>query len=161
MYIYASQWIEVPVLKLFISSVQIVIIPVLLGLGVRALLGKKADRLNDVLPSVSTLAIIFIVGVIVAANREAISSTGPKILLLVAIHNAFGLVSGYYTARLAGMDIKRARTVSIEVGMQNSGLAVALSNLHFGAFAALPSAVSSVWHNISGSLLAWWWRKTG
>ena len=161
MYIYASQWIEVPVLKLFISSVQIVIIPVLLGLGVRALLGKKADSLNDVLPSVSTLAIIFIVGVIVAANREAISSTGPKILLLVIIHNVFGLVSGYYTARLAGMDIKRARTVSIEVGMQNSGLAVALSNLHFGAFAALPSAVSSVWHNISGSLLAWWWRKNG
>lgn len=159
MYFYASRWIEVPVLKLFISSVQIVIIPVLLGLGFRAMLKNKAEKLNLILPSVSTVAIIFIVCVIVSANKETISSTGPKILLLVVFLNLFGLAAGYYTARLAGMDIIRARTVSIEVGMQNSGLAVALSNLHFSALAALPPAVSSVWHNISGSLLAWYWRR--
>ncbi len=159
MYVYASQWIEVPVLKLFISSFQIVIIPVLLGLGVRAVLKDSAETLNEILPTVSTVAIIFIVGVIVAANTASISATGPKILLIVVIHNLFGLLAGYYIARLAGLDHIRAKTISIEVGMQNSGLAVALANLHFSALSALPAAVSSVWHNISGSLLAWWWRR--
>ncbi len=159
MYFYASRWIEVPVLKLFISSVQIVIIPVLFGLGVRTLLKERAGSLNEILPTVSTLAIIFIVGVIVAANSAAISATGLKILLIVVIHNLFGLLAGYYIARLSGMDSTRARTVSIEVGMQNSGLAVALANLHFSALAALPAAIASVWHNLSGSVLAWWWRR--
>jgi len=159
MYFYASQWIEVPIVKLFISSVQIVIIPVLLGLGLRALLKEKINTFNEFLPSISTLAIIFIVGVIVAANSAAISTMGPKILFIVVIHNLFGLVAGYYIAKLSGMDNKRARTISIEVGMQNSGLAVALSNLHFSALAALPAAMASMWHNISGSTLAWWWRR--
>lgn len=160
MYFYASQWIEVPVIKLFISSVQIVIIPVLLGLGARAILKDRVNTFNEFLPSISTVAIIFIVGVIVAANSTAISTTGPKILLIVVIHNLFGLVAGYYIAKLFGMDNIRARTISIEVGMQNSGLAVALANLHFSALAALPAAIASVWHNISGSILAWWWRRS-
>ena len=159
MYFYASTWIDVPVLKLFISSIQIVIIPVLLGLGVRAILKQRADSLNEILPSVSTLAIIFIVGVIVAANSSEISETGLKVLLIVVIHNLFGLIAGYYIARFAGMDSIRARTISIEVGMQNSGLAVALANLHFSTLTALPAAIASVWHNLSGSLLAWWWRR--
>ena len=157
MYFYASRWIEVPVLKLFISSVQIVLIPVLLGLGVRALLKEKIYTVNEFLPSISTLAIIFIVGVIVAANTKAISTTGPIIILIVLIHNLFGLLSGYYIAKLSGMDNIRARTISIEVGMQNSGLAVALANMHFSALAALPAAMASMWHNISGSVLAWLW----
>ncbi len=160
MYFYASQWIEVPVIKLFISSVQIVIIPVLLGLGARAILKDRVNTFNEFLPSISTVAIIFIVGVIVAANSTAISTTGPKILLIVVIHNFFGLVAGYYIAKLSGMDNIRAKTISIEVGMQNSGFAVALANLHFSALAALPAAIASVWHNISGSILAWWWRRS-
>ena len=79
--------------------------------------------------------------------------------MIVVIHNLFGLIAGYYIAKLSGMDKIRARTISIEVGMQNSGLAVALANLHFSAFAALPAAMASMWHNISGSVLAWWWRR--
>ena len=75
------------------------------------------------------------------------------------IHDIFGLFSGYYLARLIGMDGTSARAVSIEVGMQNSGLAVALATKHFGALAALPPALFSVWHNLSGSALAWWWRR--
>lgn len=159
MFFYASQWIDVPVLKLFLSSFQIVIIPVIAGLTVRAFLREKAEAFNVILPSVSTVSIIFIVGVIVAANSDSISSTGPKLLLIVILHNLFGLISGYYISRLSGMDTRRAKTISIEVGMQNSGLAVALANLHFSFLAALPAAISSVWHNISGSVLAWWWRR--
>ncbi len=79
--------------------------------------------------------------------------------MAVVLHNTIGLFLGFYIARLFRMDISKARAVSIEVGMQNSGLGVALARTHFGALAALPSAMFSVWHNISGSALAWWWRR--
>ena len=159
MYLFARQWIDVPVIKLFISAIQIVILPVALGLLVRAVLRARINKILDFLPSVSTLAIIFIVGVIVASNTKTISTIGLTVLLAVIIHNLFGLLSGYYLARLVGTDSTAARAISIEVGMQNSGLAVALASTHFGALAALPSALFSVWHNISGSVLAWWWRR--
>ena len=159
MYLYASEWIDVPVYKLFVSSIQIVIFPVLLGLGVRTLMRGRLSSLNEVLPSISAVAIIFIVGVIVASNVSTISTMGFSVLAIVIIHNLFGLMAGFYIARLSGMNYSQAKAVSIEVGMQNSGLAVALANLHFSVLAALPSAIFSVWHNISGSVLAWWWRK--
>ena len=159
MYLYASEWIDVPVYKLFVSSIQIVIFPVLLGLGFRTIMKGSLRSLNEVLPSISAVAIIFIVGVIVASNVSTISTAGIKVLAIVIIHNLFGLMAGFYIARLSGMNYSQAKAVSIEVGMQNSGLAVALANLHFSVLAALPSAIFSVWHNISGSVLAWWWRK--
>lgn len=159
MYIFARQWIDVPVVKLFISAVQIVIFPVALGIMVRAVLKTRINKILNILPSISTVAIIFIVGVIVASNTKTISSLGTTVLLVIILHNLFGLFSGYYLARIIGMDSTGARTISIEVGMQNSGLAVALATKHFGAVAALPPALFSIWHNISGSALAWWWRK--
>lgn len=159
MYLYASEWIDVPVYKLFVSSIQIVIFPVLLGLGFRTIMKGSLRSLNEVLPSISAVAIIFIVGVIVASNVSTISTAGIRVLAIVIIHNLFGLMAGFYIARLSGMNYSQAKAVSIEVGMQNSGLAVALANLHFSVLAALPSAIFSVWHNISGSVLAWWWRK--
>ena len=159
MYIFARQWIEVPVIKLFISAVQIVIVPVAIGLTVSKIFGQRINTVLDFLPSISTLAIIFIVGVIVASNTKTITTIGSTVVLVVILHNLFGLFTGYYAARLVGMDNTRARAISIEVGMQNSGLAVALASKHFGVLAALPSALFSVWHNISGSVLAWWWRR--
>ena len=159
MYVFAKQWIEVPVLKLFISAIEIVIVPVVLGLLVRSTLGARIDKILDFFPSVSTMSIIFIVGVIIASNTKAIATIGLSVVLVVTLHNLFGLFSGYYLARLVGMDSTKARAISIEVGMQNSGLAVALASKHFGVLAALPSALFSVWHNISGSVLAWWWRR--
>jgi len=159
MYVYAGQWIDVPVLKLFKSTVEIILLPVALGIGLRALLRGKIKYILPVLPGVSALAIIFIVGVIVAANVPAIMKIGAIITAVVVIHNALGLAIGYGAARLSGMDAASARAVSIEVGMQNSGLAVALANTYFGALAALPGAIFSIWHNISGSAIAWWWRR--
>ena len=159
MYIFARQWIDVPVYKLFISSLQIVIIPVALGLLARSILRDKLERVLNILPSVSAAAIIFIVAVIVASNTDTIIRTGAAVVLAVVIHNFFGLSSGYYLARIFGMDVRKSRAVAIEVGMQNSGLAVALASKHFGALAALPPALFSIWHNVSGSVLAWWWRR--
>jgi BASS family bile acid:Na+ symporter len=159
MYLFAGQWIRVPALDLFISTVEIIILPVALGAGLRLLIGKKIEYVLPVLPGVSSLSIIFIVGVIVAANAASIAKVGPAVAVIVMLHNAAGLALGYSVARLSGMDARKARAVSIEVGMQNSGLAVALANLHFSALAALPAAIFSVWHNISGSAIAWWWRR--
>ncbi|MFQ5787747.1 MAG: bile acid:sodium symporter family protein, partial [Thermodesulfobacteriota bacterium] len=93
------------------------------------------------------------------ANSESIARVGPRTGLVVIIHNIIGLTLGYLLARLVGMNVYKAKAVSIEVGMQNSGLGVALPKSHFGALAALPAAMFSVWHNISGSALAWWWRR--
>ena len=159
MYIFAGQWIDVPVLDLFLSAIEIIILPVVLGAGLRFILRNQIDYVLPGLPAVSSLSIIFIVGVIVAANAGPIAIVGPEVALIVILHNAAGLSLGYAVALLSGMDSKRARAVSFEVGMQNSGLAVALANLHFSALAALPGAVFSVWHNISGSAVAWWWRR--
>ncbi len=159
-FFYAGQWIDVPILRLFISTVQIILLPIALGLGIRGLFKEKLNTAIEFLPMLSTLAIIFIVGVIVAANSEGIAKVGPRTGLVVIIHNIIGLTLGYLLARLVGMNVYKARAVSIEVGMQNSGLGVALARAHFGALAALPAAIFSVWHNISGSLLAWWWRRS-
>jgi BASS family bile acid:Na+ symporter len=159
-YLFAGQWTAVPVLKLFISTVEIILLPVALGLGIRSLFKEKVETALEVLPMVSSITIIFIVGIIVAANAESIRGVGLRTALAVMLHNIIGLTLGFYVARLFGMEIPKARAVSIEVGMQNSGLGVALARAHFGALAALPSAMFSVWHNVSGSLLAWWWRKS-
>ncbi len=160
MYTYAGEWINVPVLKLFISTVQIILLPVGLGVLLRILIKDKIKYVLPVLPSVSAAAIIFIVAVIVAANSASIASVGLLVAVIAIIHNTFGFLIGYRVARFFGMDVNRARAVSIEIGMQNSGLAVALANTYFGALAALPGAIFSVWMNISGSALAWWWRRS-
>ena len=160
MYTYAGEWINVPVLKLFISTVQIILLPVGLGVLLRILIKDKIKYVLPVLPSVSSAAIIFIVAVIVAANSASIASVGLLVAVIAIIHNTFGFLIGYRVARFFGMDVNRARAVSIEIGMQNSGLAVALANTYFGALAALPGAIFSVWMNISGSALAWWWRRS-
>ncbi len=159
MYVYAGQWIDVPVVKLFMSTVQIILLPVGLGLLLRALIKDKIRYVLPVLPSVSAAAIIFIVAVIVAANAASIATVGLIVTVVAIIHNILGFTIGYGVARFFGIDVVRARAVSIEIGMQNSGLAVALANSFFGALAALPGAIFSVWMNISGSALAWWWRR--
>jgi BASS family bile acid:Na+ symporter len=158
-YLLAGEWIPVPVLGLFISTLKIILLPVVLGVGVRSLFKEKVGTVIEFLPMVSSIAIIFIVGVIVAANADSIGKVGIKTGIVVVLHNLIGLTLGFYLAKLMGMEEAKARAVSIEVGMQNSGLGVALAKTHFGALAALPSAMFSVWHNISGSALAWWWRR--
>ena len=159
MFIYAGEWITVPVVELFLSAIKIVLIPVVVGLLLRTILGDRINKIYPFLPSLSSFSIVFIVGVIVAANAGVIGSLGFSVLLVVIIHNILGLSIGYGISRAFGLDESRSRAISIEVGMQNSGLAVALANNYFGSLSALPAAMFSVWHNLSGSLLALWWRR--
>ncbi len=135
------------------------LVPVSVGIIIRSFIKDKIDSIIEFLPSVSALAIIFIVGVIVAVSKGSIAKLGLALGIIIFLHNSLGLTIGYTAARLLGMDSKRARTISIEVGMQNSGLGVVLAKTHFSLLAALPSALFSVWHNVSGSLLAIYWQR--
>ena len=159
MYGYAGKWIDVPVADLFISALQIVLLPVLLGVSLRKLLGRKSETVLPFLPSVSSLVIALVVGIIVALNAESIKTIGAVVFLAVVIHNALGLVFGYLIAKALGFGESSCRAISVEVGMQNSGLAAALSHLHFGYPSALPAALFSIWHNISGGAVASLWRS--
>lgn len=158
-YLYAGSWIPVPVFSMLISIFQIIIVPVGLGVGVRILLKEKIERVIAILPSVSVLAIVTIIAGITAANAHALRTVGVLTVIVVMLHNVAGLTLGYAAGLLCKCDERIRRTIAIEVGMQNSGLAVSLAIMHFEAVAALPGAMFSIWHNISGSIAAWWWRK--
>lgn len=118
---------------------------------------------KPVLPLVSMIAILLIIGAVVAGTRNSIAAVGPVVMLGVVLHNGIGLLGGYWGGRLLGFEESICRTLALEVGMQNSGLAAALGKIYFSPLAALPGALFSVWHNLSGSLIAGFWagRPTG
>lgn len=157
--IYAGKSIEVPALKMLLDIVKVIILPVALGLLLNKFLPHWTSKFRKYSPAVSVAAIIFIIAIVVAINNTNILKTGPLLLTAVALHNLLGLLTGYYTARLLSFDHVVAKTLAIEVGMQNSGLAVLLATKHFSMAAALPGALFSIWHNISGSILAAYWSK--
>lgn len=144
-------------LGMFWSIIQIVIIPICLGLAVKALLPKLAEQATDYLPAVSAIAISLIIAGVIAVSRDNIVKTSGIILLVVICHNCLGYLLGFILARITGMSWKKAIALSVEVGMQNSGLATGLAKAHFTAMpmATVPGAIFSAWHNISGALLAW------
>jgi len=157
--LYAGQSITVPAGSMLLSILKIVLLPVLLGVGLNTLFHKQLRPLTPFFPAVSSLAIILIIAIIIALNRDNIASMGTSVLVAVILHNLFGLASTYGIARGLRYDETTARTLAIEVGMQNSGLSVALAIKYFSTTAALPGALFSIWHNLSGSILASWWRR--
>lgn len=159
MLLLAGRWLPIEAGALFVSIVQVVLVPVLLGVLVNTFLGGVVSRVRPALPLVSVTFIVIIVVGVVAASSENILTVGPLVLLLVVIHNTFGLALGYFLARISGVGVAQRRAVSVEVGMQNSGLAAALATTYFGGVAALPGAIFSVWHNVSGPLLATYWSR--
>jgi len=158
-WLLASAWLPVDPLPLLFSVIKIVLLPVLLGVAIRAVWTPGRFVLDDLLPLFSMGVIAWIVGVITALNHDQLESMPAALMLCVLLLNASGLFFGYRGAAFAGQSVQRCRTVGIEVGMQNSGLAVALAVAHFSPLAALPGAMFSIWHNISGPLLASFWRR--
>ncbi|MGM0500086.1 MAG: bile acid:sodium symporter family protein [Bacillota bacterium] len=157
----AGKWIPVSAGAMFISIVKIVLIPIILGLVINSLFGSKLKAVIKSLPAVSVIAIVLIVGGVVGANSGKIATTGAAIFLIVILHNVLGLLSGYFLGDRLSLEEAKKRALSIEIGMQNSGLAVSLAVAHFSPAAAIPAAIFSVWHNISGPLVATYWsRKT-
>lgn len=157
--VYADQAIDVPALAMLITICKIILLPVTLGVAVNALLGRHLHRFKTLFPGISAAAIILIIAIIAALNKNNLAEVGLLLSLAVILHNTIGLAAGYGVARLLGQDKTIARTIAIEVGMQNSGLAVALALKYFSGITALPGALFSIWHNISGSMLAAWWSK--
>jgi len=156
---YLSETVSVDTLALLFSLVQIVFIPVVLGFACKFFLNDLANRVETLIPTLSVLLILLIIAIVVALNADRLLDVGLITLIAVILHNLSGLAGGYIISRLIGLDIKQSQTVAIEVGMQNSGLGVALATEFFSATAALPGALFSVWHNISGSLLASVWSN--
>ena len=154
--LYAGQTVDVNVVAMFLSVVKVVLFPIVLGLVANHFFGEFTQKAAKALPLVSTTAIVLIVGAVVSANSARIMTSGLLILAVVICHNLLGYLTGYAVAKVLGLDTTKCRAISIEVGMQNSGLATSLAATHFAQYplATIPGAVFAVWHNISGALLA-------
>ena len=153
-WLFASKWVDVDPVAMFLSIVYIVILPIVAGVIINAFFGGIVKAAVSVLPLISVFAIIAIVAAVVSVSQKQIAQTGAIIFAVVVLHNCLGLALGYLMAKLLGMSLPKKKALSIEVGMQNSGLGVALAMAHFSPLSAVPSAIFSVWHNISGPILA-------
>ena len=156
---YVGQTVPVPALSMLLSILKIVFVPVVVGLILNHFFNKYIEKRHDIFALLSIVAIVFIIGIIIGLNESRISTIAISLMLAIACHNLLGLISGYYFAKIFGYDKKICKTVAIEVGMQNSGLAVVLAMKYFSALSALPGAIFSIWHNISGAVLAGIWSK--
>ncbi len=153
--------ISVDVVAMFMSIVQVVIVPIVFGFIINKLFSNLTKNLVDVLPAVSVTAICLIVACVVSHNAERILSTGWLVFAVVILHNILGYLCGFILGKVIGLSTSRTKAISIEVGMQNSGLATSLAGSTFPdlAMATVPGALFSVWHNISGALLASVYRR--
>lgn len=158
-WLYLNQVVTVPVIDMLRSILLIVLLPVLTGTLINSLFHRRLRKVQGIFPLLSSLAIIVIIAIIVGLNQASLNNDALTVLLAVCLHNLLGLSAGYGLSRLMNYDERTARTVAIEVGMQNSGLSVALAVQYFSSLAALPGALFSIWHNVSGSLLAYYWRR--
>ncbi len=161
MKLLAGQFVEIEVLAMMWSITKMIILPIGAGLLFNYLLHGKTKWLDDVMPLLSMLAIGLIIIVITAAGRDSLLDIGGMLLLLVFVHNLFGYFLGYWFARVVGMGERDSRTISIEVGMQNGGLASGSANsLGKIATMGLAPAVFGPLMNITGSILASYWHKS-
>lgn len=160
-YLLGGSWVEVSLLAMILSVVKVVLLPVLAGILIYQLFPKFVDQIRDVLPLVSVVAIVLLIAGIVGSNAAKIVTCGVVVFIVVMIHNVCGLLLGLSFAKIFNLNYRKATAVAIEVGMQNSGLAISLATTNFAAnpLATLPGAIFSVWHNISGSIFASLRRK--
>jgi bile acid:Na+ symporter, BASS family len=167
----AGAYVEIDRLNLLLNMVSIVLVPVVLGTLLNRLFPRVAERVNAVLPLVAIVLVILIVGGIVGGAKAQIAQHAGVLLLATFLLHAVDFVLGYVLARALGLEEIAARTISIEVGMQNSGLgsglaktpafAAQFADITQAALAPVPAAISAVWHVLIGSLLAGWWRRRG
>lgn len=155
-WLLAGKTVDVDVAAMFLSILWVVILPIVVGLVVKRLWPKQTERATSYLPALSSLTIALIVMIVIAASAHRLMVGGMIIILVVILHNLCGLSLGYLIGYLLRLSWPKRKALSIEVGMQNSGLASSLATLHFAAYpmAIIPGAIFSVWHNISGAIVA-------
>lgn len=165
----AGAYVEIDRANLLVNMIGIVLVPVVAGTLLNRLFPRAAERVSAVLPLVAIVLVILIVGGIVGGAKAQIAQHAGVLLLATFLLHACGFALGYVLARMLGLGEVEARTISIEVGMQNSGLgsglaktpafAAQFANVTQAALAPVPAAISAVWHVVIGSLLAGWWRR--
>lgn len=153
-YLFARQWVDINAAAMIMSIVKIVIIPIVGGVVLNMLFSRTITKVVVVLPLVSSAAIVSIVAAVVAVSQQKLAQTGAIIFVVVVLHNLLGYLLGYLLGRIFRMNLAKRKTLSIEIGMQNSGLGVALAMAHFSPLSAVPAAIFSVWHNITGGILS-------
>lgn len=156
---YMDASIDVPALAMLKSILLLVILPVAGGLFINHYLHKLIRPLSTLFPLIAVIAIVIIIAIVISLNHGRLAELSLLLILAVILHNAIGLGSGYLAGKLFGYSNRDCKTLAIETGMQNSGLAAALALKYFAPSAALPGALFSIWHNLSGSLLASYWRR--
>ncbi len=161
-WLMAGTMVNVDTLGMLLSIVYVVIAPIIVGLLCQHFLPKLTKAVTPYLPAFSSLAIAVTVGIVVSHNADRLMLGGMIVILVVMLHNLLGLSLGFTIGRLLRLEKPKCVALSIEVGMQNSGLASSLANMHFAAYplATVPGAIFSVWHNISGALAARSFQRT-
>ncbi len=154
----AGKIVHIDSLAILFSLFKLVLIPLLAGALITHFQPGFTNKINKHLADIASALILIIIAIIVALNADEIGTLGYGVFAAVALHNIIGLISGYAAGKLTRQTEVTCRTLAIEIGMQNSGLGVALALKYFGPIAALPGAIFSIWHNISGALLAGLWR---
>ena len=155
-YLLLKTSVTVDVMSMFLSIIKVVIVPIALGFIINKFWGKYTEKVSDVLPLISVTAITLIVAAVVSHNSERILQTGAIVFAVVILHNVLGYAVGFALGHILKLPMSKKKALSIEIGMQNSGLATSLAGTAFPdlAMATVPGAIFSVWHNISGALLA-------
>lgn len=155
----AGTLIPIKAEALLIDILKIVLVPIAIGVGMRTLLSSFVDRIMKIVPVVSVVCIVFVIAIVIALNAAKLATVAVIAFAAVALHNAIGLGVGYGASRTVGMSEDKSKAICFEIGMENSGLAAALALAHLDPIAAIPGAIFSVWHNLTGSVLAGYWSS--
>ncbi len=155
-WLYLRANVHVDAISMFLSIIQVVIVPIALGFLINHYFGRYTQRVGSILPLISVVAICIIIGYVIDANNEKLMTCGLLIIVVVMLHNLLGYTLGVLVGRLIGLPDNKRNAIAIEVGMQNSGLATSLATTAFPslALATVPGVVFSVWHNLSGAIVA-------
>ena len=155
--LYMKQSVPVPVWDMIKSLTIIILLPVLLGVLINSFFRKQIESIKCYLPLVSMLSVIMIIGIIVSKSQSAVMQISSILIIAVMLHNLLGYLLAYSISKFSHFDEITSRTIAIEVGMQNSGLGIVLAKEYFTAISALPGVLFSIWHNISGAVIAAYW----
>ncbi|KRL67389.1 bile acid:sodium symporter family protein [Companilactobacillus versmoldensis] len=157
---YAGQYVTIPTTSLFLSTIRIVLIPIILGVVIHTIFKKHIDYITRALPLISQTAILLIIGAVISANHaELFTATTALVIPVVVLHNLSGYGIGFLFSILIRLKDPQRKAITFEVGMQDSSLGATLAMMFFSPAAAIPSTIFSVWHNISGSVLSSYWRS--
>lgn len=158
--LFAHKFVSIPTQSLFLSTVEIVLIPLVLGVVVHTLFKKQIDKVTLALPLVSQVAILLIIGAVISANHANLFTAATAIVIpVVVLHNLSGYALGFGFSKLMRLRDPQRKAITFEVGMQDSSLGATLAMAYFAPAAAIPSTIFSIWHNISGSVLSTYWRR--